>query len=76
MLNPARELLRHYKTLGLPEPMATPSQLARIRELALPLSEAAAATLTYAQVCTGRSLSCSWLFMAYTTYRVPNFLLA
>lgn len=52
LLNPARELLRHHKTLGLPEPLVTPSQLARIRELQLPLSDAAAATLTYAQVCT------------------------
>jgi len=51
LLNPARELLRHHKTLGLPEPLVTPSQLARIRELQLPLSDAAAATLTYAQVC-------------------------
>lgn len=45
-----RELLRHHKALDLPEPLATPSQLARIRELGLPLSDAAAATLTQAQV--------------------------
>lgn len=45
-----REWLRHQKTLRLPEQRATQSQLARIRELQLPLTDAAAATLTSAQV--------------------------
>lgn len=45
-----REWLRHQKTLRLPEQRASQSQLARIRELQLPLTDAAAATLTSAQV--------------------------
>lgn len=47
-----REWLRHQKTQGLPEPLATPSQLARMRELQLPVTGTAAATLTYTQVST------------------------
>lgn len=44
-----RELVRHMKSTGLPEPPATANQLARIRELQLPLDTAAAATLTAAE---------------------------
>lgn len=44
-----RELVRFLKSQGLPEPMATPTQLARIRELQLPVSAAAAACLTAAE---------------------------
>ncbi|KAF6262472.1 hypothetical protein COO60DRAFT_628552 [Scenedesmus sp. NREL 46B-D3] len=39
-LDAHRELLRYTKTHGLPEPTATPSQLARIRELRIPVSTA------------------------------------
>jgi hypothetical protein len=45
-----REWLRHQKTQRLPEPLATRSQLDRLRELQLPVTAAAAATLTYTQV--------------------------
>ncbi|KAF8057681.1 hypothetical protein HT031_006030 [Scenedesmus sp. PABB004] len=48
-LDARRELVRHAKSSGLPEPLASPSQLARIAELRLPLSPAAAGTLTGAE---------------------------